>query len=101
MRVALVDASTEGKCVLPQVKLAGVSSLNNFQYSDQGVTVWRAFQVGPGKLINQSQIEGTKSSPCCTQACSHFQLLGDNRSCKILIENAIEYKRYSPQHNSS
>ena len=62
VRVALVDASTEGKCVLPQVKLAGVSSLKNFHYSDKGVTVWRAFQVGPGKLINQSQIKGTKSS---------------------------------------
>lgn len=59
VRVALVDASTEGKCVLPQVKLAGVSSLNNFQYSEQGITVWRAFQVGQGKLVNQSQIEGT------------------------------------------
>ena len=58
VRVALVDAATEGKCVLPQVKLAAVSSLNNFQYSEQGVTVWRAFQVGQGKLINQSQIEG-------------------------------------------
>ena len=43
LRVALVDAGTEGKCVLPQVKLAGVSSLNNFQYREQGITVWRAF----------------------------------------------------------
>ena len=48
VRVALVDAGTEGKCVLPQVKLAGVSSLNNFQYSEQGITVWRVFQVGQG-----------------------------------------------------
>lgn len=59
VRVALVDVGTEGKCVLPQVKLAGVSFLNNFQYSEQGVTVWRAFKVGQGKLINQSQVEGT------------------------------------------
>ena len=58
VRVTLVDAGTERKCVLPQVKLAGVSSLNNFQYSKQGVNVWMAFQVGQGKLINQSQIEG-------------------------------------------
>ena len=58
VRVALVDAGTEGKCVLPQVKLAGERFLNNFQFNEQGVTVWRAFQVGQGKLINQSQIEG-------------------------------------------
>ena len=66
VRVALVDVVTEGKCVLPQVKLAGVSSLNNFQYNEQGVTVWRAFQVGQGKPINQSQIEGTY----CMHVCS-------------------------------
>ena len=62
VRVALVDAGTEGRCILPQVKLVGVSSFNNFQYSEQGVIVWRAFEVGQGKLINQSQIEGKQNS---------------------------------------
>lgn len=62
VRVALVDAGTERRCILPQVKLVGVSSFNNFQYSEQGVIVWRAFEVGQGKLINQSQIEGKQNS---------------------------------------
>lgn len=57
VRAALVDPGTEGKCFVPQVKLVGVSSLNNLQYSEQGVTVWRTFQVGQGKLINQSQLK--------------------------------------------
>lgn len=61
VRVVLVDAGPEGECIVPEVKLAGVSSLNNFQYSEQGVTVWRAFEVGSGKLINQSQIKGMYS----------------------------------------
>ena len=68
--VTLVDAGTEGKCVLPQVNLAGVSSLNNFKYSEQGVTVWRAFQVGQGKLINESQIEGTYCTHVPHKQCS-------------------------------
>ena len=72
VRVALVNASTEGKCVLPHVKLAGVSSLNNFQYSEQGITVWRAFQVGQGKLINQSQIEGTYCIHVSHKQCSLY-----------------------------
>ena len=72
VRVALVDTGTEGKCVLPQVKLAGVSSLNNFQYSEQGITVWRAFQVGPGKLVNQSQIEGTSCMHVSHKQCSLY-----------------------------
>ena len=62
VRVALVDAGTERRCILPQVKLVGVSSFNNFQYSEQGIIVWRAFEVGQGKLINQSQIEGKQNS---------------------------------------
>ena len=61
VRVACVDVGARGKCVLPQVKIPGVSSLNNFQYSEQGVTVWRGFEVGQGKLIKQSEIEGTKT----------------------------------------
>jgi hypothetical protein len=59
VRVALVDADdTEMKSKLPQVKLAGISFLDNFEYSDKGVKVWKAFEVGKGKLLNQSEIEG-------------------------------------------
>ena len=61
VRVARVDVGAGGKWVLPQVKIPGVSSLNNFQYDEQGVTVWREFEVGQGKLIKQSEIEGTKT----------------------------------------
>ena len=39
VRVARVDVGAGGKCVLPQVKIPGVSSLNNFQNDEQGVTV--------------------------------------------------------------
>ena len=61
VRVVLVDAGTEGKCVIPQVKLPGVSFLNNFKYSEHGITVWKAYEVGHGKLINPSQVEGTQT----------------------------------------
>lgn len=54
VRVALVDAGSEGKCVIPQIKLARVNSLINFQYSGQGVIAWKAFEFRQGKLISQS-----------------------------------------------
>ena len=54
------------------VKLAGVTSLNSFQYSEQGITVWRAFLVGQGKLINQSQIEGTYCIHVSHKQCSLY-----------------------------
>lgn len=56
VRVALVDAGRE--CVLPQVKWYAVSRLNDFKYSDEGVTVWRAFDVGKGKLLSHTQARG-------------------------------------------
>lgn len=74
VRVVLVDAGDDGKSILPQVKIAGVSYLNNFQYSAQGVTVWKAHEVGQGKLLSQSEIEGTYNSLAAlrTQAFKYF-----------------------------
>lgn len=57
VRVALVDAAVTA-VELPHVKLDGVSLLNNFKFSGEAVTAWRAFGVGDGKKINKSEIQG-------------------------------------------
>ena len=57
-RIVVVDASTV-KDSQPQVKWDGVSSLNNFQYSVSGITVWRAYKVGEGKIVKGIQTQGT------------------------------------------
>lgn len=49
VRVAVVDASTIERNAQVPVKWVGINSLNNFLYSDNGITVWRAFDVGEGK----------------------------------------------------
>ena len=41
-----------------QGKLEGVSNLNNFHYRDECLTVWKAFDVGEGKAIPWSQLQG-------------------------------------------
>lgn len=51
VRLVVVDASsTESNAQVP-VKWGGISSLNNFLYSDNGITVWRAYEVGKGKKV--------------------------------------------------
>ena len=40
------------------IKWEGVSLLNNFKYEENGIRAWRAFNVGPGKLIPWSKFEG-------------------------------------------
>ena len=42
------------------MKLDGVSMLNNFEFSSEAVTVWRAFDVGQGKQISKSKLHGKK-----------------------------------------
>ena len=45
------------------VKWDGVSLLNNFKYEKNGIRAWRAFNVGPGKLLPWSQFEGVLQVP--------------------------------------
>ena len=47
----------------PNVKWDGISLLNNFNYKESGIRAWRAFNVGPGKLIPWSQFEGALQIP--------------------------------------
>ena len=56
VRVALVDAASK-KCIKPPIKLDGVSVLHNFKYSEKGVTLWKAFNVGKGKFVDISKIK--------------------------------------------
>ena len=39
-------------------KWEGVSNLNNFMYKDDGVVVWRAYNIGEGKTMLWSQLKG-------------------------------------------
>ena len=38
-------------CYLKVNKIDGFSKLHNFTYDDKGLRVWRAYDIGPGKLI--------------------------------------------------
>ena len=55
VRVVVVDASTAENDTQPQIKWEGISSLNNFLYSDNTIIVWRAYDVGVGKHIESKQ----------------------------------------------
>lgn len=59
VRVAVVDAVACVKTDEPEVRWDGVSSLNNFQYSNNQITVWRAYKVGRGKVVKRkAQAQG-------------------------------------------
>ena len=33
-------------------KIKGISKLNNFEFSEDGIRVWCAYQIGPGRLLS-------------------------------------------------
>ena len=46
----------------PPLKWDGESHLNNFSYEDESVTVWKAYNIGGGKTIPWSQLQGNSLS---------------------------------------
>ena len=62
MRTALLERPVRGVsasvCVIDEKKnnlkvnkIDGFSKFHNFTYDDKGLRVWRAYGIGPGKLI--------------------------------------------------
>ncbi|KAL9961193.1 hypothetical protein ACROYT_G030093 [Oculina patagonica] len=49
---ASVCAIDEKKNTLKVNKIDGLSKLHNFAYDDKGIRVWRAYGIGPGKLLS-------------------------------------------------
>ena len=45
------------------IKWDGISLLNNFEYDESGVRVWRAFNVGSGKVVPWAKFEGVMKQP--------------------------------------
>lgn len=45
------------------IKWDGISLLNNFEYDETGIRVWRAFNVGSGKVVPWAKFEGVMKQP--------------------------------------
>ena len=54
-RVAVVSVDTSRQDIT-QHKWTGIQSLNNFEFQRLGVRVWRAFDIGKGKLIRTQEL---------------------------------------------
>ena len=44
------------------VKWDGISALNNFQFEERGIRVWKAYKMGPGKLVPWKDIQSDGGS---------------------------------------
>ncbi len=64
VRVALVDAISV-TAFTNSGKLEGISTLNNFFYSEEGLTCWRAHEIGEGKTEKWSELQGMYTYTGC------------------------------------
>ena len=55
--VVEVDASKETGI---DNKISGISFLNNFQFEENGIRAWKAYNVGPGRLLSYSYLIAEK-----------------------------------------
>ena len=45
------------------VKWDRISALKNFQFEEKGIRVWKAYKIGPGKLVPWKDIQSDGGSP--------------------------------------
>ena len=89
VRVMLCDIQNIRKSI--PVKWEGVSFINNVEYGNEGMRVWRSYAVGPGKFLPWSQFDFPEnySVPMLT-------ILKEARDPKATF-TAITARRKSPQ----
>ena len=54
---AAVVKIQESNQTMKKHKMTGNQALNNFTFESAGLRVWRAYNVGPGKLFTPTQVK--------------------------------------------
>ena len=48
---------------MPKVKIKGISLISNVAYEGEGIRLWRAYAIGPGKLISWKKLQVPQELP--------------------------------------
>ena len=96
VRSALLDTVVD-ETVGTQGKWKGISTLNNFSYTNNGesITVWRAYNVGKGKTLQWSEVPGENQYEIilnCTTTSYKLKIYMVLCNVKIYVRNiSIQY----------
>ena len=73
LSVILCEGIKSGDAGLTGHKIDGVSLLTNIEYSTEGIRVWRAYGIGPGKLVKpkKSSMPNVDDLPVLVMAKEH------------------------------
>ena len=59
VRVAVLPNIEQQVTKTGQGKLDGISTFSNFSYSDEGLKIWKAYDIGSGRKLPWSMMQGT------------------------------------------
>ena len=59
----IIAAPPIGTSKVHTAKLEKITSLNNFQFHNNGITVWKQYRIGPGKFYSHRQLQIDFSKP--------------------------------------
>ena len=59
VRVAVLPNIEQQVTKTGQGKLDGISTYNNFSYSDEGLKIWKAYDIGSERKLPWSTMQGT------------------------------------------
>ena len=73
---AAVVKIQESNQTMKKHKMTGIQALNNFTFESAGLRVWRAYNVGPGKLFTPTQVKrfGLPQGPTGPQVVQSFSI---------------------------
>ena len=73
---AAVVKIQESNQTMKKHKMTGIQALNNFTFESAGLRVWRAYNVGPGKLFTPTQVKrfGLPQGPTGLQVMQPFSI---------------------------
>ena len=80
------EARIQESCqTMTKHSMTGILSLNNFSFKFTGLQVWKAYGIGPGKLITHAQLKrlGTPQEPTGMIILKPFDEPRQQRSCAI------------------
>lgn len=66
---AAVVKEQEHNHTMKKHTMSGIQALNNFSFESEGLRVWKAYNVGPGKLFSSVQVKGFGTPQGPTDLC--------------------------------
>ena len=73
------------------VRLEGVSTISNIEYSEEGLRVWKAYKIGPGKLIQWEKLDVQPNAEIPRLSAIDCDTCGENAQFKTVTSKKARF----------